>query len=94
VRSQKNELNLDFTNTSVLAYEAMLLNEFGVSNDNTWEPGSPSMYESDPIRGGDILDQYNIKSRLWIDVLVLAVGIVLARIIAYCGLRWISKPKS
>jgi len=74
------------------AYEGLLINEFH-DTSNTWTPSNPSAYKSNPITGDDILDLADIKTELWYDFLIIAGATVVMRLMAYCALRFLNKPK-
>jgi len=74
-------------------YEALLICEFGVTNDHTWTNSNPSIYSVNPIRGSDILDQLGVQTHIWEDILVIIGMILVSRLIAYLALRFLNRPK-
>lgn len=76
------------------SYELVLLNEFELGDD-TYTPSNPTTYNIPPggvITGGDVLDQYNIETNIWGDIIFVVGTIVVSRFVAYLALRFLNKP--
>lgn len=76
------------------SFELIMLNEFQLSSGETFTNSAQSSYTVHPITGQAILDNYDIETNVWGDVIFLCGMIVLARIAAYLSLRFLNKPRS
>lgn len=81
------------------AYEAVLINEFDLSQGQTFIPSNPSSYDeitnpaTQRITGSMVLNKFNVETNIWGDIIFLVGVIVVCRTLAYLSLRFLNKPR-